>query len=72
MYIVLRLFYAISGDTILIFFPKYYVNSCLCVRNSLSNVIVKAKYMDTTEGTMVSKTLWLLPRVGFSETGASR
>lgn len=63
---MLLLFSAISEDTILIFFPKYYVNSCLCVRNSLSNIVIKAKYVGTTEGMMVATAL------GFSEAGAWR
>lgn len=47
VYIVLLLFCAVFEDTSLTFFKAYYVNSNVCVRNSLSNIVVKAKYMGT-------------------------
>ena len=47
MYVVLLLFCAAFEDTSLTVFGDYYVNSHVYVRNSLSNMVVKAKYVGT-------------------------
>ena len=47
VYVVLLLFCAVFEDTSLTFFRDYYVNSHVYVRNSLSNMVVKAKYVGT-------------------------
>lgn len=52
------------------FFPKYDVNSYLCVRNSFLDIAGQAEHVGTAERMMMGGAPWLLPRAGFWEAGA--